>query len=301
MASGSLVPVLHATLSGSHLESTTSASSKTASYKVQTNSAATGATALTPPDGDIMSALLSRRVDQSLDPAQRQAASAALDIYIKTFSAVRGEMAATQVKNGKRKKRMSLVEAFEDEEQDKNLRCFYIPGINLFYTSIFEDPPSVLDLDRMLSHLSLLAALMLTIAMSLPMEFDFGEFEAARERFSTTQYRNYDTFESLYIEAMGYTTAAASVLGAAVSIIVVFSAFGRLDTDWTDEARREWWKLARWPVNGSFVLSKYLSEGAAREWSTVVSIFIPPPSWFHCLCHVLLYFKTPKPVFFLTQ
>ena len=94
MASGSLVPVLHATLSGSHLESTTSAS-KTASYKVQTNSAATGATALTPPDGDIMSALLSRRVDQSLDPAQRQAASAALDIYIKTFSAVRGEMAAT--------------------------------------------------------------------------------------------------------------------------------------------------------------------------------------------------------------
>ena len=150
---------------------------------------------------------------------------------------------------------MSLVEAFEDEEQDKNLRCFYIPGINLFYTSIFEDPPSVLDLDRMLSHLSLLAALMLTIAMSLPMEFDIGEFEAARERFSTTQYRNYDTFESLYIEAMGYTAASVNVLGAAVSIIVVFSAFGRLDADWADaEARRAWWKLARWPVNGSYVI-----------------------------------------------
>ena len=244
------VPVLHAMAS----KVSSSASSKTVSYKVQTNSAATGATALTPPDGDIMSALLSRRVDQSLDPAQRQAASAALDIYIKTFSAVRSEMAATQVKNGKRKKRMSLVEAFEDEEQDKNLRWFYIPGINLFYTSIFEDPPSVLDLDRMLSHLSLLAALMLTIAMSLPMEFDIGEFEAARERFSTTQYRNYDTFESLYIEAMGYTAASVNVLGAAVSIIVVFSAFGRLDADWADaEARRAWWKLARWPVNGSYV------------------------------------------------
>ena len=227
------------------MTSKVSSASKTAESKVRINSAATGATALTPPDGDIMSALLSRRVDQSLDPEQRQAASTALDNYIKTFSAQN---------DGRRKKRMTLMEAFEDEEQDKNLRWFYLPCINLFYTSVFEDPPSILDLDRMLNTLSLLSALMLTIAMSFPMSFSFGEFEAARERFSTTQYRNYDTFESLYIEAMGYTTAAASVLGAAVSIIVVFSAFGRLDADWADaEARRAWWKLARWPVNGSYV------------------------------------------------
>ena len=58
---------------------------------------------------------------------------------------------------------------------------FYLPCINLFYTSVFEDPPSILDLDRMLNTLSLLSALMLTIAMSFPMSFSFGEFEAARE------------------------------------------------------------------------------------------------------------------------
>ena len=156
---------------------------------------------------------------------------------------------------------MTLMEAFKDKEQDKNLRCFYIPGINLFYTSVFEDPPSVLVLDRMLSHLSLLSALMLTIAMSFPMKFNFGEFEAARERFTTTQYRHYDTFESLYIEAMGYNTMSCNCLVAAVSILVVFSAYGRLDPDWEGrEARRVWWKLARWPVIGSF------GKGTKYDW-----------------------------------
>ena len=90
--------------------------------------------------------------------------------------------------------------------------------------------------------------------MSFPMKFNFGEFEAARERFTTTQYRHYDTFESLYIEAMGYNTMSCNCLVAAVSILVVFSAYGRLDPDWEGhEARRVWWKLARWPVIGSFV------------------------------------------------
>ena len=48
------------------------------------------------------------------------------------------------------------------------------------------------------------------------------------------------------------------------------------------------------------IYGKYLSEGAAREWSTVVSIFISPPSF----KPVSLYLsrsplsKTPKQVFF---
>ena len=52
--------------------------------------------------------------------------------------------------------------------------------------------------------------------------------------------------------------------------------------------------------NGNDENSKYSSEGAAREWSTVVDISITPPSFKHVLLslsHSPLS-KTPKQVFF---
>ena len=55
------------------------------------------------------------------------------------------------------------------------------------------------------------------------------------------------------------------------------------------------------PKKASPSLGKYSSEGAAREWSTVVYQFLfllPLSNLFHCLCRDLLYSKTPKQVFF---
>ena len=51
------------------------------------------------------------------------------------------------------------------------------------------------------------------------------------------------------------------------------------------------------------ILGEYLSEGAAREWSTVAKIFLlllPLLDLFHCLCHDLFYLKHPNKSF-LTQ
>ena len=53
-------------------------------------------------------------------------------------------------------------------------------------------------------------------------------------------------------------------------------------------------------VSVSSIQGEYLSEGAAREWSTVVKIFIPPPSFKPVTLSLPRspLFKTPKQVFF---
>ena len=37
--------------------------------------------------------------------------------------------------------------------------------------------------------------------------------------------------------------------------------------------------MTKWGFLHLLCMGKYLSEGAAREWSTVVDISIPPPSF----------------------
>ena len=53
-------------------------------------------------------------------------------------------------------------------------------------------------------------------------------------------------------------------------------------------------------IRGRTLVCKYLSEGVAREWSTVVDISIPPPSFKHVSSFLSRspLSKTPKQVFF---
>jgi hypothetical protein len=66
----------------------------------------------------------------------------------------------------------------------KNSTAYQIPVVNIFFDLLFDDsPPSNEQLKDMLNTFGLLAALLLTVAISIPASFDYDELDDALERF----------------------------------------------------------------------------------------------------------------------
>jgi len=140
---------------------------------------------------------------------------------------------------------VSPKEENKDEEKaiqdDLTSTYLMIPIVNVLYDALFP-APSPARLRGLLDIVGMLAALMLSVVVSVSMNVDFYEFEQAKQRFNVTPYNSVTTFDELLQEVTGYYTASTYCLGATVFLVVVVVASEGLETTCKSFVlRNEWW------------------------------------------------------------
>ena len=147
--------------------------------------------------------------------------------------------------------------------EKKQSPLYKIPFINMFYDMFFDSVPTQDELTNLLEQIGVLSALLLTVAMAIPMSISFEEIYAARERFSITPYNASVPFEQAYRELFQCTAIATYSFAIAVTLTVMIyaSSASGLETNFGDpddnensqrdfgrELRRIWWTKMRYVV-----------------------------------------------------
>ena len=132
----------------------------------------------------------------------------------------------------------------------KDSTAYQIPVVNIFFDLLFDDsPPSNEQLKDMLNTFGLLAALLLTVAMSIPASFDYDELDDALERFEVAPYAAYLNGTALIQELQVSSAVGVFGLGATIIAVVVMLIITAIP-QWASQskARIKYWHWARWTV-----------------------------------------------------
>ncbi len=117
---------------------------------------------------------------------------------------------------------------------------YKIPFVNMFFDMFFDSVPTQDELTSLLEQIGVLSALLLTVAMAIPMSFDFGELEDARLRFkNTTGYKDSlgkGGFKHAYTELIQNTAIASYSFAISVTLTVFIyaSSSSGIETNFED-------------------------------------------------------------------
>jgi hypothetical protein len=142
--------------------------------------------------------------------------------------------------------------------------CQRVPLVNLVYDLVFDEPPSVANVEKLLNVYGLVTALILASIQSIPGAVDVGELEEADRRYHEARLdgrcwynednRNWDLYGGQFTHRMFYRYNMATVLisAALFCTVLVYMCFTSHDFDNDKPAFDRWWYYARWPITGIF-------------------------------------------------
>jgi hypothetical protein len=140
-----------------------------------------------------------------------------------------------------------------------------MPVVNLVYDLLFDDPPSVANVEKLLNVYGLVTALLLGSILGLLGSVDVEELEEADRRYQVAveegrcwyneDYIDYRTFGGQYSFrlAFNYTLATALISAALFCTVLVYMCFTSHDFDNDKPAFDRWWRWGRWPVVFIFI------------------------------------------------
>ena len=139
-----------------------------------------------------------------------------------------------------------------------------MPIVNLGYDLLFDEPPSVVNIERLLNVYGLVSALLLSIIFSVVGSVSVGELEQADQRYFEAAKAGhcwYAEGEDWRYNAIGfshrlavlYNMAVIFVSAALVSTVLVFMCFSSHDYDNDKPSYDRWWFYGRWPVTIIFL------------------------------------------------
>ncbi len=155
------------------------------------------------------------------------------------------------------------AEADSKEHANYQSMWYKVPFANMFFDMFFDSVPTEGELTSLLEQIGVLSALLLTVAMAIPMSISFDELTDARERFSIAPYNASVSFESSYKELFQGTAIATYSFAIAVTLTVMIyaSSASGLETNFGDpkdpenptnvvskKLRKLWWNKMRYVV-----------------------------------------------------
>jgi hypothetical protein len=138
-----------------------------------------------------------------------------------------------------------------------------VPLVNLVYDLLFDEPPSVTNVEKLLNVFGIVSALLLGSVMGLYGSVDVGELEEADERYYNSrlegrckynaggQYSEYySVFGGQYSFRLAfyYNMAVVCISAALFCTVLMYMCFTAHDFDNDKPAFDRWWKYGRWPV-----------------------------------------------------
>jgi hypothetical protein len=155
------------------------------------------------------------------------------------------------------------AEADSKEHANYQSMWYKVPFANMFFDMFFDSVPTEGELTSLLEQIGVLSALLLTVAMAIPMSISFDELTDARERFSIAPYNASVSFERSYKELFQGTAIATYSFAIAVTLTVMIyaSSASGLETNFGDpkdpenptnvvskKLRKLWWNKMRYVV-----------------------------------------------------
>jgi hypothetical protein len=134
------------------------------------------------------------------------------------------------------------------------------PLVNLVYDLLFDEPPSVANVEKLLNVYGLVSALLLGSILGLQGSVSVAELEEADRRYHVAQLEgrcwfNPDSFEwpifggrYSFRLAFFYNLATVCISATLFCTVLVFMCFTSHDFDNDKPAFDRWWTWGRWPV-----------------------------------------------------
>jgi hypothetical protein len=155
------------------------------------------------------------------------------------------------------------------------------PLVNLVYDLLFDEPPSVANVEKLLNVYGLVSALLLGSILGLQGSVSVEELEEADRRYQVAQlerrcwynedYKDYDTFGGQYSHRLAffYNVATVCISATLFCTVLVFMCFTSHDFDNDKPAFDRWWTYGRWPVAFIFLA---MMVGSSQTFNAFVTL-----------------------------
>jgi hypothetical protein len=167
------------------------------------------------------------------------------------------------------------------DETSSLRRCKRIPIVGLVIDAVFGEPPSKDAALTLYNTLGMLNALMLTVAMGLPMSIDAGGYEGAMEMFSGDGIYGGcapDGSASFFITGFNaFTVQAVYYLAAALISCVLLICAINADEIETIADMSSWWTFGRWTTFPLMFLTVGGTVDTLNAWRYFLVLTQPNP------------------------